>query len=381
MAVERKNRSGSKKTTRKKRARTLSLPALEVRQGTDRRLYSFAVDGKSPHEFCTVSRVSRHNGQGLHGYQRPEVVSHITQIREYLESENPLLPNAIVVAFDETVKFRPHAGRSSSACSRTGTLEIPINSDTPDEQKPGWIVDGQQRAAALRDARVESFPVCVVGFVADGLEEQRQQFILVNATKPLPKGLIYELLPATEGKLPLALQKRQYPALLSERLNYNDDSPLNGMIRTPTNGSGLIADNSVLKMLENSLTDGVLYCYDDVEEQLHVLKSYWSAVATVFPEAWGKPPRQSRLMHGAGFVAMGFLMDTIADRHRRKGSLSQRVFGKDLEPLKDICRWTEGHWEFGPDDVLKWNELQNVPRHIQMLSNHLLFQFRLMVGK
>lgn len=94
-------------------------------------------------------------------------------------------------------------------CSRAGTLEIPVGADVPDEKKPGWIVDGQQRAAALRDARVDSFPVCVVGFVADGLEEQRQQFILVNATKPLPKGLIYELLPATEGKLPLALQKRR----------------------------------------------------------------------------------------------------------------------------------------------------------------------------
>ena len=379
MAVARQSRT--KKTTQTRQTRILSVPALEVRQGTDRRLYSFAVDGKSLHEFCTISRVSRHNGHGLDGYQRPEVVSHITQIREYLESDNPLLPNAIVVAFDGTVKFRPTPGKSPSSCSRAGTLEIPIVADIPDEKKPGWIVDGQQRAAALRDARVDSFPVCVVGFVADGLEEQRQQFILVNATKPLPKGLIYELLPATEGKLPLALQKRRYPALLSERLNYDEDSPLYGMIRTPTNGAGLIADNSILKMLENSLSDGVLYCYDDVEEQLQVLKSYWCAVAAVFPEAWGKPPRQSRLMHGAGFVAMGFLMDTIADRHRRKGNLSQRVFVKDLEPLKDICRWTEGHWEFGPDDVLKWNELQNVPRHIQMLSNHLLYQFRILVGR
>ena len=88
-----------------------------------------------------------------------------------------------------------------------GVLQIPIDEDIPEEDKPGWIVDGQQRTAAMRDARVEGFPVCVVGFVADGLEEQRQQFILVNATKPLPKGLIYELLPSTEGKLPLALQR------------------------------------------------------------------------------------------------------------------------------------------------------------------------------
>jgi len=361
----------------------LRLPALEVTQGDDRKLYSFAVDGKQLHEFCTISRVSRHDGEGLNGYQRPEVVSHITQIRDYLESPSPMLPNAIVVAFDNSVKFHPaeRKGKGDAPFSRPGFLEIPIDDEIADADKPGWIVDGQQRAAALRDARVEGFPVCVVGFVAHGLEEQRQQFILVNATKPLPKGLIYELLPSTEGKLPLALQRRRHPALLSERMNFDEDSPLQGMIRTPTNGTGVIADNSILKMIENSLSDGVLYLYEDIDEQLLVLKQFWQAVKNVFPDAWGELPRKSRLMHGAGVVSMGFLMDTIADRHRRKRKLTSRVFEKDLEPLRDVCRWTEGHWEFGEDNTLKWNELQNVPRHIQLLSNYLLIQYRERVWK
>jgi DGQHR domain-containing protein len=356
----------------------LRLPAIEVCQGKNRKLYSFAVDGKQLHEFCTISRVTRHEGKGLNGYQRPEVVSHITQIREYLESDNPMLPNAIVVAFNDSVRFKANSrsGNGDAAFSRSGVLEIAIQDGIADVDKPGWIVDGQQRAAALRDARVKGFPVCVIGFVAGGLEEQRQQFILVNATKPLPKGLVYELLPSTEGKLPLALQKRRHPALLSERMNFDEDSPLQGMIRTPTNGTGVIADNSILKMVENSLSDGVLYLYDDIEDQLGVLKQFWSAVKKVFPDAWGELPRKSRLMHGAGFVSMGFLMDTIADRHRRKRELTSRVFEKDLEPLEEICRWTEGHWEFGDDNILKWNELQNVPRHIQLLSNYLLIQYR-----
>ena len=372
----RKEASASRR--RKPKPRSLRVPALEICQGNKRKLYSFAVDGKQLHEFCAISRVTRHEGEGLNGYQRPEVVSHITQIREYLESENPMLPNAIVVAFDDSVSFRSSArnGNRDAPFSRAGVLEIPIQEGIADADKPGWIVDGQQRAAALRDARIEGFPVCVVGFVTDGLEEQRQQFILVNATKPLPKGLIYELLPSTDGKLPLALQKRRHPALLSERMNFDEESPLQGMIRTPTNGSGVIADNSILKMIENSLSDGVLYLYDDIEDQLNVLNQFWSAVKTVFPEAWGELPRKSRLMHGAGFISMGFLMDTIADRHRRERELTSRVFQKDIEPLRDVCRWTEGHWEFGEDNRLKWNELQNVPRHIQLLSNYLLIQYR-----
>lgn len=372
--------TSNKQQNSKPKTKLLEVPALEIRQGKNRRLYSFAVDGKKLHDFCTVSRVSRHDGDGLTGYQRPEVVSHITQIKEYLESDNPLLPNAIVVAFNPTVEFRPLPG-SKPGLSRMGTLIIPVDVNCDDTEKPGWIVDGQQRSAALRDARLESFPVCVVGFVADGYEEQRQQFILVNATKPLPKGLIYELLPSTEGKLPVALSRRRLPSLIAERLNYDQGSPLEGMIRTPTNGTGVIADNSILKMLENSLTDGVLYNFENIDEQLDVLKEFWDGVKRTFPEAWGKPPRLSRLMHGAGVISMGFLMDTIADRHRKQRKLTSKFFQQELEPLRKVCRWTEGYWDFGAGDSLKWNELQNVPRHIQMLSSYLLNQYRSLAKK
>jgi hypothetical protein len=41
-----------------------------------------------------------------------------------------------------------------------------------------------------------------------------------------------------------------------------------------------------------------------------------------------------------------------------------------------MCRWTEGYWDFGPGTQMKWNELQNVPRHIQLLSNYLLVRYK-----
>lgn len=367
----------TKRTPKKHSTNVLRLPALEIRQGENRRLFSFAVDGKLLHSFCTVSRVSRQSQEMLSGYQRPEVASHISQIRDYLESESPMLPNAIVVAFDKSVVFKADTGSTSNVpYARMGHLEIPLGEYADDSEKPGWIVDGQQRAAALRDARVEKFPVCVVGFVADGLEEQRQQFILVNATKPLPKGLIYELLPSTEGKLPIALQKRRHPAELAERLNFDSDSPLKGMIRTPTNGTGVIADNSMLSMLQNSLTDGVLYCFDDIEEQLRVAKNFWSAVKKTFPNAWGLKPKHSRLMHGAGIVAMGFLMDTIADRHRKRKELTTALFERELALIAEICCWTNGTWTFGAHTSMTWIQVQNFPGHIQLLSNHLLTSYR-----
>ena len=363
----------------------LRLPAIEIRQGPSRVLYSFAVDGKLLHRFATVSRVHRSEQQQIQGYQRPEVLSHIAEIRNYLESEDPMIPNALVVAFDGRVRFElADVQPFGPGYSRLGTLVVPVNDALPEDERPGWIVDGQQRAAALRDAQVERFPICVTAFITDDPREQREQFILVNSTKPLPKGLLYELLPTTEARLPTLLQRRRFPATLLDRLNHDPDSPLRGLIQTPTSPGGIIKDNSILKLIEHSETDGVLHRLHRsapadraVPLMLEVLKAYFAALAEVFDDAWGETPRRSRLMHGAGIVSMGFVMDAIADRYRRERLPTAADFRADLLPLREVCRWTEGYWDFRP--ARKWNEIQNTSKDIKLLSDYLLDQYKMRV--
>jgi DGQHR domain-containing protein len=362
----------------------LRLPALEIRQGKARVIYNFGVDGKLLPQFTSISRIARDEEEAICGYQRPEVLSHISQIREYLESERPMLPNSIVVAFDKRVKFIPDSRKATTSYSRAGMIVIPLSSGNG--SKVGWIVDGQQRAAAIRETTLKVFPVSVVAFVAADDSEQREQFILVNSTKPLPKGLLYELLPNTKAKLPELLQRRRFPAYLLDLLNRQEGSPLHGMILTPTTPGGVIKDNSILKMLENSLSDGVLFRFrnsqdgaGDADAMLAVLMNYWGAVRDVFASAWALPPRQSRLMHGAGIVSLGFVMDAIADRHRHSRIASKKIFMDDLEPLADECRWTDGYWDFGPNAQRKWNEIQNTTKDIQLLANHLLMRYKALV--
>jgi DGQHR domain-containing protein len=364
-------------------ANALHVPALEVRQGHGRILYSFAVDGKQLPSFAAISRLRRDDESDIHGYQRPEVLTHIAAIRRYIESDAPMIPNALVIAFDKRVTFTPLASGPATDYARPGILSIPVADGASPEDKPGWIVDGQQRSAAIREARVENFPVCVTAFITDSEDEQRSQFILVNSAKPLPKGLIYELLPATTGTLPLPLQLRKFPSLLLRRLNLEVRSPLYRLIRTPTMPEGTIKDNSVLKMLENSLSDGALYRFRDLktgagddDAMIDLLVSFWSAVRQVFPDAWGKPPRQSRLMHGVGIVSLGFLMDAIFDRYSRDRIPTEADFTADLTELADVCRWTTGFWDFGPGAQRKWNELQNTSRDIQLLTSYLLYQYK-----
>ncbi len=273
---------------------TLRLPAIRIRQG-GQYIYTFGVDGKRIHEFATVSRVRRDTENQLLGYQRPEVLSHIKAIRRYLESDGAMLPNAIVIAFDDRVTFESAGLDSPVDYSCLGELVIPIDEALGEDQKPGWLVDGQQRSAAIRDADVADFPVAAIAFVATGEDQQRSHFILVNNTKPLPKGLIHELLPDTPGHLPVQYARRKLPASIMMRLNSEPggeqypDSPFFRRIATPTVPGGIIKDNSVLNMIENSLYDGALYQYRNpwtgpvTNRMLLHLRIFWSLVAATFP--------------------------------------------------------------------------------------------------
>ncbi|HCF99084.1 MAG TPA: hypothetical protein DEV93_00905 [Chloroflexi bacterium] len=360
----------------------LRLPALRIRQGAQY-IYCFGVDGKKIHDFTTVSRVRR-DDEKLSGYQRPEVLSHVKAIRRYLESDGAMLPNALVLAFDDCVSFEPIRVESIVDYSTIGELIIPVDETLDDQNKPAWIVDGQQRSAAIRDAELAEFPVAVVGFIASGQDEQRLQFILVNNSKPLPKGLIHELLPDTAGHLPSQYARRRLPATLMTRLNNgttlsgDDDSPFYGRIATPTAPSGTIKDNSVLKMIENSLYEGALYQYRDPldgsgdEEQILLhLKVFWILVRATFPGAWSLEPRKSRLTHGVGIQALGFVMDHLTEGVPA-ADLPGLELGDALARLKPVCAWTSGHWDLGDGEQRRWNGLQNTPSDVRLLTNHLL---------
>lgn len=362
----------------------LRVPAIQVHQGPGRTLYTFAIDGKLVERFASVSRVRR-DDKGISGYQRPEVLSHIAEIRNYIESESPMVPNAVVVAFDSSVKFHSAVKGKASGYARPGELVIPMPDASSKQPLPGFVVDGQQRLAAIREADIKTFPICATAFITDDLREQTEQFILVNSTKPLPKGLIYELLPNTDATLPTLLARRRLPAYLVGRLNYDDQSPLKGLIQTPTNPEGVMKDNSMLRMLENSLNDGLLYRLrsgnspEETAPMLGAAYNFWTAVREVFTDSWGLPPKRSRLMHGAGVVSLGFVMDCISERYRSEAFPSVKQFKQDLKPLKSVCRWTDGYWDFGPGQQRKWSDVQNTSKDVELLSNYLLLQYKALV--
>lgn len=357
--------------------------ALRLLQDEAHPLYVLSLTGEELLAIADISRISRDDAGKLIGYQRPEVKRHVQDIVNYLNGERVLFPNPIILALSSEVRFACSRGPSvDDGLAAAGILEIPL--PLPGGAKPAWIVDGQQRALALSKCRRKQFPIPVNAFVADEVDLQRDQFLRVNNTRPLPRGLITELLPEVSTTLPARLAAKKLPSAVCDWLNQNQESPFFGIIRRASmtraaKAKAVVTDTAVVKMIEDSLTStsGCLFPYrniasneTDIDGICGVLVAYWSAVKRVFPDAWGKQPTESRLMHGAGIRSMGKLMDRVMAGVDARGPSATDAAERELRRVAPVCSWTAGEWE--GLNGLTWDELQDLPRHIRALSNLLI---------
>ncbi len=331
-------------------------PTISPKQGDGPKVVCFTATPAQVTQIARVERIGRDTAGKLTGFQRPQIAAHIREIRDYLSQPDAMLPNAIVLAFAEGAKV-----------GRDGALTVDVS-----KGPPGWVVDGQQRLAAALGLPERPFQFIVSAFLCQDLKELNRQFILVNNTRPLAKPLIYELLPGISG-LPTRLSDRAGEALLTEALNYRKGSSLCGAIHQQTNPDGVIKDTLIQKLLLNSLQHGALRTLtgDDalLNDGYHLLSAFFGAVRNVFKADWdGHTAKTSRLLHGAGILAMGYVMDEL---HIRDGAATRVAFERGLEPLIGRTHWTSGEWNFGVERR-PWNSLQNTKADYRLLSHHLV---------
>ncbi|NIF85476.1 DGQHR domain-containing protein [Comamonas sp. Tr-654] len=342
---------------------TFKYKALRAQQAPDHDIFCFAAHPHDVLKFSEIERVGRDESGTLKGFQRHQVASHIKEIRDYLGREDALLPNAVIIAFIGGVKIRELGD---------GLIEASIKVDA---DKPGFVVDGQQRLSALAGLDKPEFQVFVSALVCKDYNELRQQFVLINNTRPLPKTLIYELLPQVEG-LPERFTNRKFSARVVERLNHLRGGALFHDIRQHTNPGGVLSDAAMQRLVMNSTAQGAIrdfIRYEDYEERsVKLINEFFEAVKTVFSSEWvGMSPRTSRIRHGAGLVALGFVMEHL---YTHANATSSEDFIPGLKLLRDNghTAWTSGQWYLSDDDIRPWNGIQNTPTDIDILANHLV---------
>jgi DGQHR domain-containing protein len=352
--------------------------ALRTTQGQGIDVFAFFLFGSDVTRVADISRIERDDGDELKGFQRSEIKSHVKSIVDYLNSDKVLFPNAIILALGKEVEFRQSRGpipENMIEVAQSGNLTIPI---LPEGRRVAWIVDGQQRSLALAKSKNNRIPVPVIAFISPDIETQREQFILVNKAKPLPTRLINELLPEVDVLLPRDLANRKLPSELCNILNRDPNSPFYKLIRRESVSDtqlSVVVDSAVIESIKRNLRPpmGALSQYKggvetDTQGMYRTLLVYWSAVRDIFPDAWGKTPTSSRLMHSAGIKAMGALMDQIMLRADSTAKPEKEI-RDSLTRIAPHCRWTSGVWE---ELNWRWNEIQSTTQHISRLSEYLI---------
>ena len=343
--------------------KSIKYNGITANQSNKHTVISMVCQARDVIEIAEIDRIRRSDKGKVLGFQRPKIQNHINEIRDYIKQDDAVLPNPIVLAFTDSI---------SLINKKNNNVEITIDVS---KGPPGLVVDGQQRLSAIREVADKDFEVFVSILICPDEEELKRQFILVNNTRPLSKSLIYELLPEISN-LPERMSSRSLAAELTNMLNYEETSELYLDIKQHTNINGRIKDTSIQRLILNSLNDGA--CRELIRKSkgkelcFKLINQFFKAVKRTFPEAWDKKLRttNSRLIHGAGIVSMGYVMEYLFNRDDAR---TYEEFYVGLAPLIERTAWTakEKQWEFG-DETRNWNSIQNTHRDIQMLAGYLL---------
>ena len=289
------------------RVSTITVPATDI--STDEiNAYLCALNAD---KIFSVAEVIRRKEDRQKGFQRNLSQVRVRQIAAYLSSPRHMFANNIIIAFDRELSFN------------NGKLILPT-----DEDKRGWVVDGQHRLAGIQQAKWKH-KLAVVILSAITIEEMASLFRTINSTqKGVPTSLLYDLLGLTKDGEFEEIRGHE----LAVKLNEEPESPLHRGIDMLGSGPNRISQTRIVNSLKPLITEtGLLRGYS-IEDQFGILKNYFSAInARVGEETFRSP--EHIFLTALGFASLVHLLpkvftDTLArDNDFRVDSIYQTVAG------------------------------------------------------
>lgn len=386
----------------------LELVGIEsaLRDGTSR--FQFTCDGRLLRSVARIDRLDAISGEGQ---QRAEIKKHVQDIADGITGGTQV-PNSVLLVFlEELTRTDPDeeddelGGLFVYIRPRSDWVEVPslsggppvqrfrfIEIDIPyrhaafDGEKPALLVDGQQRTAALSLVSVDDVPafdLSVNAVIADESDAKRV-FQIANSTVKIATDFSLALL-ASMDEAPGYLKSEKIRAGAVRQLALsNDSSPFYHIVRYPgakiSGSTPVVAYNSlyhIAGIFESSalpIEDSVLLS-DLIARGFNVVKDVW-------PDAWGKRPTDSKLMHGAGLRAMASLLTLKLEVAHSNGlDLKSDAVWSDIrssiERLATIVPWTESAAAASGSKTAKDNwtkeirDRQNTSQDISRLTTFL----------
>lgn len=251
----------------------IRVRAQKANQGT-LPFYIFLITSDDLAYISYVVRRSEDQKEGIQRIATPERVSEIASFIN--ESIDVIFPNNLIINFDKTVIFRPDEDRPEE-----GELIIPR------KKHIAQIIDGQHRLFGLEAAK-KKINIIVVAFSELDLAQRAKLFLTINSKqKGINTSLIYDLFGITRTGKTVELLAVD----IAKSLNTDEDSPFKGMIKLTDarkkekESLSLAACVTALKkILKNK---DVPFSSLDYQQQVVVLKNYFSSIKQLFALQWG----------------------------------------------------------------------------------------------
>jgi DGQHR domain-containing protein len=239
--------------------------------------------------------VSRRIENKVLGYQRSFSNSRIKEIKNYINNEQGVIPNSVLVNLDED--------KYSYSEDKLLTLN--------QQDSLGLIIDGQHRVKGCYEANPD-FEIMVVATLELSIIQQARLFVKINKTqKGVPASLYLDLLPLLEGDIDdfdqEGVSSERRATEIATRLNEDEESPLYQFIRRTGDAGVGISLNEFVSQAKNYVEPktGKL-AHLGFEQQYKVFEIYFRSLKAVFLEQWEDP--QSYMLKT---VAFGGLMQSF----------------------------------------------------------------------
>ncbi|TKJ22445.1 MAG: hypothetical protein CEE43_06020 [Promethearchaeota archaeon Loki_b32] len=275
---------------------------------------------------------------GIHRYTSPDKINEIgmgvqrqrhdkwvEELKEGLKSSKAEMWSTAIIYFDlnriEYTKLRDYNGQE------IGVIIITYDGHVYDAEKPGWILDGQQRMWALENIAIASEDpdsLKLVGPVTIAIGEFynkdtgiklnfiRRTFSHANKTQNLPKNFRKDLIGTLDDYSQETMTKKdKKDALISSLIRYlntDKDSPFNGIIDMKNRGlpriQGELISWGAMNYIIQEILEYEAFNKEDLpipeidsryKFNLELIKDYFNAIKYIYSSEWEQLVQNSRL--------------------------------------------------------------------------------------
>ena len=251
----------------------IRIPATVLRQ-KDKDLYLFKMNSSLLRRITYVTPRSKENPDEL---QRVYSESRAREIGAWIQEENSLLPNAIVLDLKDEVQIE------RTADPDVVTITIP-DPDEVAEPKIAYILDGQHRVKGFEHAGSIEFDLAVIAVHNINENVRGKIFIDINSKQvKVDERLLLDLMAGTKS---LAQDdERVYEVI--KGLDRSTDSPLRDKIQfLPEDKNKWVKNTNLFKNLKPHIANGGVLYKKTTGQQIEILSAYFSAFKAVFADEW-----------------------------------------------------------------------------------------------